>query len=104
MKPLFVTVPQQGPFLEYYRSKQYPDFKINTYIVALYDSNQKQVAVYNELASNDFMSTLGITKGTLAKGRYTIVVQCSSFESAKLHADFCKAGITVYKDGIHEPD
>ena len=103
VKPLFITVPQQGPFLEYYRNKEHTDFKINNYVVALFNSKQKQIAVYKELAANDFMSTLSITKGTLPKGRYTVLIQCSSFESATLHPDFCKGGLTIYKDNIQEP-
>jgi hypothetical protein len=35
--PLFLTVPQQGPFLKYYRNKDYPDFKISNYVIALLD-------------------------------------------------------------------
>jgi len=58
---------------------------LNNYVVALYDSNRKQIKVYNEIAANDFMSTLGITEGSLPKGKYTVVIQCSSSESAEVH-------------------
>jgi len=50
------------------------------------------------------MSTLSITKGTIPKGRYTILIQCSSFESAKEHEEFCKGGLTIYKDNIQKPE
>jgi hypothetical protein len=74
-KPLFVQVAQQGQFLKYYRDKKFiDDFTLNNYVVALFNTKGKQVAVYQELAQNDFMSTLAITTGTIKAGDYVLVV------------------------------
>jgi hypothetical protein len=46
-KPLFVQVAQQGQFLKYYRDKKLiDDFTLNNYVVALFNTKGKQVAVY----------------------------------------------------------
>ena len=34
---------------------------MNDYLIALFDSKGKQVAVFDEIAKNDFMSTLSLT-------------------------------------------
>ena len=70
---------------------------MNDYLIALFDSKGKQVAVFDEIAKNDFMSTLSLTQTTLPAGNYQIMIQCESFKSASLHPDFQKAALTIYK-------
>ena len=31
------------------------------------------------------------------------MIQCDSFEAAKIHPDFMKAALTIYKTGIEKP-
>jgi len=72
--PLFLTCCQQGPFLSYYRDKKNNGFKVNEYLVALFAAGGKQIGVFDEIAVNDYMSTLAITKGTLPAGKYSIMI------------------------------
>lgn len=71
--------------------------------MALFNTKGKQIAVYQELAQNDFMSTLAITTGTVKAGNYVLVVQCQSSESSKINQEFTKAALTIFK-GVDEPE
>jgi len=86
--PLFISVSAQGPFLKQYRDKKHKNFEMNDYMICLFDSNKKLIADFTEIASNDFMSCLSMTQTTLPAGNYQIMVQCDSFETAKLHPEF----------------
>lgn len=60
--------------------------------------------MFDEIAVNDYMSTLAITKGTLPAGKYSILIQSESFQGAKMHPEFSKAALIIYKAGLSCPE
>jgi len=86
--------------LKAYRDKKNVDFHLNEVLLALFTRKGEQVAVFSEVAENDFMSTLGITSGVLQKGKYTLLLQCDSGNAIEVDSAFSEVALTIYKSGI----